>query len=262
MMRVGVLADIHGNLPALEVAVAALRRAGVDRYVHLGDVVGYGPFPNECVQLVTELGATGVVGNHELIVLGELSAERCTQLARETLSWTAQVITAATRSYISSLPRQAIVAPSTLATHAALDDPQRYVLTARQAVAELTSLEERAPDMRLLLIGHTHFPRAYSIPHGEARLGRAVTALGEDRWLLNPGSVGQSRSRRALASCMVLDLSENSAQFLSLRYDTGRTRSELRRRGLDEDACHSPPSALGRARRLARDAFRVEKVAR
>ena len=87
-MRYGVLADIHGNLHALRAALGALGREGVDRYLIAGDLVGYGPNPNECVELVAGLDAVCVAGNHDLIALDRLSDERCPELARQSLRWT------------------------------------------------------------------------------------------------------------------------------------------------------------------------------
>ena len=96
-MRFAILSDIHGNLPALEAALELFARAGVDRYLCAGDLVGYGPFPNECVERIAELGAVCVAGNHDLIALGRLSDDRCIPLARNSLRWTREVLTPATR---------------------------------------------------------------------------------------------------------------------------------------------------------------------
>src|SRR6266545_3183101 len=83
-MRYGVLSDVHGNAFALRAAVDRLTRVGVDGWLCAGDLVGYGPQPNECVALLAELGAIGVAGNHELLVLGRLPLDRAGRLARDT----------------------------------------------------------------------------------------------------------------------------------------------------------------------------------
>src|SRR5688572_30513028 len=103
-MRLGVIADIHGNLHALEAAFATLNREGVDGYVCLGDLVGYGAFPNECVERVAETGAVCVAGNHDLIALGRLPDDQCIPLARHSLEWTSRQLTPASRDYLSRLP--------------------------------------------------------------------------------------------------------------------------------------------------------------
>ena len=93
-MRYGVIADVHGNLPALEAVLDALQRIGVDAYACAGDLVGYGPEPNECVETVRKLGAATVAGNHDLIALGALSEDRCERLARESLPFRSAVLRA------------------------------------------------------------------------------------------------------------------------------------------------------------------------
>src|SRR3954453_519788 len=93
-MRWGVIADIHSNLHALEAVLAALERAGVERYVCAGDLVGYGPRPNECVERVAALDAVVVAGNHDLVAIGRLSAEGLGPLPAQTVQWTASVLAA------------------------------------------------------------------------------------------------------------------------------------------------------------------------
>jgi predicted phosphodiesterase len=237
-MRFGVFSDVHGNLPALEATLSALRRQNVDAYIHLGDLIGYGPFPNECIEIVAGLEPVGVAGNHELIVLGQLSTENCWKLAQESLAWTMGVLTADSRAYIESLPRRATPAETVVATHASLEDPEGYVTTTEQATDQLQRLRQEAPTSRLLLIGHTHRPRAYSVAKGESRLGTGPLPLNDDVWLLNPGSVGQSRGHRARVSCMVLDLERREATLISLPYDVDRIRRELRRQGLNTRSYH------------------------
>src|ERR1051325_11660096 len=105
-MLVCVLSDIHANLPALEAALRFAREAGVDDYFCAGDLVGYGPHPNECVELIASLGVRCVAGNHDLIALGELSDERCIPLARRSLAWTRETLNDASREYLTTLPRR------------------------------------------------------------------------------------------------------------------------------------------------------------
>src|SRR6059036_2321500 len=106
-MRYAVLSDIHGNLAELEAALAYFRRVGVDGYLCAGDLVGYGPEPNECVTAVASLDAVCVAGNHDLIALGELSKERCIPLARRSLEWTRKALRGDVREYLAGLPRRA-----------------------------------------------------------------------------------------------------------------------------------------------------------
>ena len=141
-MRYGVIADVHGNLDALRPVLRAIDREGVDGYLVAGDLVGYGPHPNECVAAVAELGATCVAGNHDLIVLGILSDDRCIELARQTLRWTRQILGADERAFLAALPRVATAPGGVRVAHGALDDPRQYTTSAGQALAQLDRLDD------------------------------------------------------------------------------------------------------------------------
>src|SRR4051795_6579846 len=99
-MRLGLIADVHGNLPALEAALAVLERERLDGYLCAGDLVGYGPHPNQVVERVRALGAPCVAGNHDLMALDRLPADRADELARETLAWTRDQLTDDSREYL------------------------------------------------------------------------------------------------------------------------------------------------------------------
>jgi predicted phosphodiesterase len=250
-MRYGVLADIHGNLPAFEAALRALRADRVDRYLVAGDLVGYGPFPNECIELVRELDAVCVAGNHDLIVLGRLSDRRCIDSARQTLVWTRQVLHDDARAYLATLPARATVPGGVVIAHGSLDDPEQYVTRPEQAAEELDRLGAEYPEARVLVLGHTHRARAFGESGAASSTpGRTPVALGSRRSLLNPGAVGQSRELRTLARFMVLDLERRQATFHAIRYDVRACRRALRRHGLPPRTYHlrpSPKRVLSRA---------------
>ena len=257
-MRYGVISDVHGNLPALEEALRALQRERVDGYVCAGDLVGYGPMPNECVARVSELGALCAAGNHDLMAIGTLPYEQATPLARDTMRFTREVLSAAARDYLAALPRIALGPGGIVVAHGSLDDPREYVGSPRRAAIELERLERRAPDARILVLGHVHRALAYGQRRGWGGGRGEVPLPGPERHLLNPGSVGQSRERRARARFMVLDLDRGVARFEAVAYDIERVRRALRERGLPERACHPRPSlprsALRAARQTARQA--------
>jgi predicted phosphodiesterase len=258
-MRLGVLSDVHANLHALDAALADLAARDVDAYLCAGDLVGYGPFPDECVARVLDLPARCVAGNHELILLGELSDARCAAIARDSLRWTRETIAPETRERLAALPGD-VRADGVLVVHGAIGDPQRYVETAEQARAALGALEEAAPGARILIAGHTHRPMAVGERSGPLLRG----ATGEvrlppgERVLLNPGAVGQSRGRVARAQVMVLDLAAWTASFHAVAYDVEGCRRALRERGLPDDLHHLRPSHWRAvARRARRGARRV-----
>jgi len=252
-MRFGLIADIHGNLHALEAAIRALRGAGVDGYVCAGDLVGYGAFPNECAAVVDGLNAHTVAGNHDLIALGQLSDARCIPLARSSLCWTREALRDDTRRYLAALPLRLEIAGTVVLSHGSLDDPQEYVTRQSQAAQQLGELRSRFAGFRYLVLGHTHRQRAHTSDR-ELRLPEAALALGlNDLSLINPGSVGQSRDSVALARFGVLDLEARSVTFMSAPYDVAACRAALQRAGRPAGSCHLAPSLFsvvkGRVRR-------------
>jgi predicted phosphodiesterase len=254
-MRFGVLADIHGNLPALRAAVARLQAEGVERFLCAGDLVGYGPFPNECVELVAGLDAITIHGNHDLIALGHLSDERCIPLARASLEWTRRRLGRLARDWLEALPARVELDRLVMA-HGSLDDPQRYVRDGAAAAQELARVAVEWPAARVLILGHTHVARAWG-PRGEPLAvtpGSATALAAEGPTLLNPGAVGQSRERLVRARSLVLDEEGAQAFFHAERYDLRAYRRTLRRAGLSTESPHLSPTlaghVLGRLRRL------------
>jgi putative phosphoesterase len=224
-MRYGVVSDLHANLPALEAALAALESERVDRVVCAGDVVGYGPHPNECVARLEEEGIPSVAGNHDLIAIGRLGFERTDDLARRTLEWTRVALTEEARACLEGLPLRWSDEALTIA-HGSIDDPEVYIRTDEQAAAQLAALDR---DPGVLVLGHTHVPQKYRDDQG--------------RLLINPGSVGQARERRRLARFAIFDTDAGAVTFRTARYDDARTRRALVDAGL-------PPSAHHRKRTL------------
>jgi predicted phosphodiesterase len=239
-MRYGVISDVHANLPALETVLAALERLRVDAYACAGDLVGYGPQPNECVDVVRRLGAACVAGNHDLIVLGELNDERCIPLARNSLRWTRSVLDDDARERLAAL-RLSATAHGVALHHGAPGDPQRYVVSDDEAFAALDDVG--AP---ILIVGHTHRPMAIGRRRGSLLRGGtgSVSLEPDEPVLLNPGAVGQSRSRDPRARVMVLDLAQRVATFHALDYDVAACRQALRERALPPDSCHVPRSRI------------------
>ncbi len=252
-MRYGVIADIHANLHALRIAVGRLEQLGVDRYLVAGDLVGYGPHPNECVELVAGLDAVCVAGNHDLIALGRLSDERCVELARASLRWTRGVLGHDAREFLASLPLNASTTDGIALAHGSLHDPQEYTTRPAQARTQLARVVEELPGTRVLVLGHTHRAWAYGRRVGSIS-ARGPAALPDEEILLNPGSAGQSRERRARARCVLLDMTAGAATFFALRYDLEACRAVLRERGLSPRSCHLRPSLAVAGRRAARQA--------
>jgi predicted phosphodiesterase len=256
-MRFGVIADVHANLHALDAALAFLSTQDLDGYLCAGDLVGYGPLPNECVRRLADLRVRCVAGNHDLIALERLSDENCIPLAQASLRWTRRVLEDDVRTLLEDLPTGATVHGVAL-HHGSVLDPEEYVVTQAQALACLDDLERIAPAAEILILGHTHRPMAIGRRGGSLlrrRTGTVTLPPGEPM-VLNPGAVGQSRSRDVRARVMVLDLAAREATFHALSYDVVGCRQALRDRGLPATSCHLPRSrwedAVGAAKRGVR----------
>ena len=250
-MRYALLADVHGNLAALQAVLAEVRRRGVDGYLVAGDLVGYGPEPNACVELVAGLGAVCVAGNHDLIALDRLSDERCIELARASLRWTRDVLRDDTRAYLARLGLRAEAPGGVVIAHGSLDDPQCYVDSAVAGMGQLRRLAAERPGARALVLGHTHVPLACTLA-GRHRPRRAFALPREGPALLNPGAVGQSRDLRARARFAILDLERGSVTFDAIPYDVEACHAALSRAGLAPSSCHLRPSPARAFARLLR----------
>ena len=253
-MRIGVFADVHANVVALEAVLAALAREGAQQLVCAGDLVGYGPRPLESVARVSGMHVPCVAGNHDLIVLGELPDDDCIALARRSLDWTRAALDGPTREVLRGLPLRAAAGRLEIA-HGSLDDPREYVTTPERAVELLGALgagaaEDSAPTA--LVLGHTHVPLLVAERTGPLATEGTVALPEGERIVLNPGAVGQSRERDVVARGAVLDLERREVRFLTVPYDDDAVRADLRDRGLSPRGIHIPPPA--RARRAARTA--------
>ena len=240
-MRYAVLSDVHGNLHALEAVVAAAQRAGVDGWLCAGDVVGYGAFPVECVARLRELDALCVAGNHELLALGRLDEARTGGLARGALPHTRAALDNDARAWLGGLPAQ-VEADGVTVAHGSLDDAEEYVRSTERAAALVARVQGRG-----LVLGHTHQPWLWEEGRGSVLRDGAGTARLQGRFLLNPGSVGQSRSASPAARFAVLDLGRDEVELVAVDYDRQAARAALRRAGLPPDSYHPGRGLLRRA---------------
>ena len=202
----------------------------VDAVWCLGDTVGYGPRPNKCCEAVSSRSSYSLVGNHDLVVLGELSISDFNDDAAEAAIWTSQVLTQESRAFLEPLQPAGEVAGVDLFHASARDPVWEYVLTeeAARGTFELS-------DASLILVGHSHVALALSdngdrITGGVALAGSEVELEG--RWLLNPGSVGQPRDGDPRAAWLLLDLDRGRAAFRRAPYAIEQTQAEMRKLGL------------------------------
>jgi predicted phosphodiesterase len=232
-VRAAVISDIHANLHALEAVFEAVDADPPDELWCLGDLVGYGPRPNEVTALVQERASICLVGNHDLGVLGRLDLEEFAPDAQVSARWTQTVLLEETRSYLEELSPEAKTDWAEL-FHASPRDPVwEYVITEEAARDALESTVAPA-----VLVGHSHLALAIALVEPKLNGGLAPAGteidLAEGRWLLNPGSVGQPRDGDPRAAWLELDFEARSGRFRRIAYDVARTQEEIRERELPE----------------------------
>jgi predicted phosphodiesterase len=229
-MRVAVISDVHANYHALEAVLDEIARDGVDEVWCLGDTVGYGPRPNECCEVVERRASVCLVGNHDLVVLGQLSVGEFNHEAAAAAAWTAEVLSEESRRFLQGLAPSASVDGADLFHASARDPVWEYVLTEESAYTTF-GLSQAS----LVLVGHSHVALALALEGGHVAGGLApgeTEVQLEGRWLLNPGSVGQPRDGDPRAAWLLLDLERRFAAFRRVEYSIEKTQSELRERGL------------------------------
>jgi diadenosine tetraphosphatase ApaH/serine/threonine PP2A family protein phosphatase len=232
-LRVAVISDVHSNLHALEAVLAEVDAAGVDELWCLGDLVGYGPRPTECVALLRERTAVCLAGNHDLVVLGKIALAEFAGEAAAAAAWTRTVLDEEARSFLGGLEARG-ERPGVELFHGSPRDPVwDYVLSAD--AGRWTFAATAAP---LVLVGHSHVALELSGDASAVRGGQAAAGtsldLGAGRRLLNPGSVGQPRDGDPRAAWLVIDEGAGRATFCRTRYPVERTQAEMRERGLPE----------------------------
>jgi predicted phosphodiesterase len=230
-VRVAIVSDIHGNLHALDAVLEAIDLDAPDAIWCLGDLVGYGPRPNRCCAVVAERADFCLIGNHDLAVLGRLDLGDFQPDAALSARWTAAALEDEPRAYLESLEPSGEHEGVGLFHASARDPVWEYVLTPEVAAASMTVATQD-----VVLVGHSHVALHYSVSEGKLLPAADGTGLGlsGDRWLLNPGSVGQPRDTDPRAAWMLLDLESRRASFHRVEYDVAKTQQEIRDRGLPE----------------------------
>ena len=187
MARYGVLGDIHGNREALETVLGALEARGVERFLCVGDVVGYNADPDDCVSLLYGRRCVTVSGNHDLISIGAMTPAGCSDRAAYALRRTRKMLRPASAAWLKALPSRRELERGIVLMHDGTD-----------------------PQARLCISSGQHQQRFHEAHDGH--------------WVLNPGAVdGSRRASGRFAECAILDTEAWSVEFLSERYDAAST---------------------------------------
>jgi predicted phosphodiesterase len=223
MALYGVLADIHGNLEALEAVLARLGARGVERLVCLGDLVGYNADSDAVAGLLRSRGAECIAGNHELIAIGRLGTGKCNEVTAYALLRTRRTLAPETRAFLASLPASRVLEGRFALVHGGVDDPEQYLRSSAALRDNAARLVRRFPGVAVCFFGHTHEQGVFAV---EGDAVRHVTGERDAQlapgpvWFVNPGSVDAARKRDdKLAEFAVLDSASMRIEFHRTPYD-------------------------------------------
>jgi diadenosine tetraphosphatase ApaH/serine/threonine PP2A family protein phosphatase len=239
-MRTLVLSDLHANATALYAALDAAKGRW-DRVVCLGDVVGYGPDPNEVTNKVRELGARTIRGNHDKAATALMPTDDFNPVAKTAVDWTRSQLTPENVKWLAELPQGPIEAEGVVLVHGALQDEDEYVFTPTQALEGL--LDASGP---VTFFGHTHHQGGFTYEPATNNLEilqirpRPAETLAplrlepKRRYLLNPGSIGQARDGDPRAAFAIADLPNHVVEFWRVPYDVSSVQARMRSANLPE----------------------------
>jgi len=232
-MRILVISDIHANFTALEAVIAA--NAMVDAVWCLGDLVGYGPDPNECVERVRSLpNLTCLMGNHDAAVTDAMELEMFNHDAAAAIGWTKSVLTHENFEFLRNLPQKRISTLFTL-VHASPQNPVwEYLLDSYTAMVNFACFTSQ-----IAIVGHTHLPIAFSEVGESKQVKREMLKAGEQvklntRKILNPGSVGQPRDHDPRASFAILDPEHMTWRIRRVEYNVKAVQERILAAGLPQ----------------------------
>lgn len=232
-MRYAIIADIHSNLAAFAAVLADIdHRGGVDEIWCLGDVVGYGPDPHQCIELLRQHNPVCVAGNHDWAAVGKLNLAEFNPDAAAACRWTAQQLTPEDTEYLENLPLVTEKDDFTLVHGSPREPIWEYLISVSSAKENFACFQSQ-----FCLVGHSHVPLVFrlsetgacSFSQFSANIG---LALARSRLIINPGGVGQPRDSDPRASYAILDNESRMVRLYRVAYDIGATQASMVRHNL------------------------------
>lgn len=210
---IAIISDIHGNLPAFQSVLERIDELGIKTIYCAGDIVGYNPFPKECISLVRKRKILSCMGNHDYgVVSGDTPLFN--PFAAEAVEWTRKKLNDDELEFLLNLPIKLEPEKNMLIVHGSPKNPLwEYV----KPFAPKTYLSSLFDDKKILILGHTHIPMSKAF---------------EGRLLLNPGGVGQPRDGDPRASFATLDTDRMKAKIIRVKYDIDTVAGKIKREGL------------------------------
>lgn len=229
-MKCAIISDIHANLEALNTTLQEIDKQGADRIICLGDIVGYGANPNECIETIRDRKIYSIMGNHDVVACGKKEPDNFNPIAREAALWTRYVLTKKNREFLCNLPERGEF-EDFLVVHGAISDPDLYIFSTYDAIPEFNLMKKQS----VCFFGHTHV-RSYYVLQDDvitSLFDYEIKIKPEAKYLVNPGSVGQPRDRDPRASFLTYDTEDGMVEFTRLEYDLSLAQKKIKEAGLD-----------------------------
>ncbi len=230
-MKYGIYADIHGNLDAAKVVIKYLKEE-TDFLLYVGDIVGYGPEPNECIELVKNCTLKIVAGNHDQAVAGLMDIDYFSFYAKESILWTQEILRGDYKDFLSKLKLVLIINENITLVHSSLDNPSGfdYIVDVAGSIETFRKLTTR-----ICFIGHTHIPMIFRKKDMSQELPLAKTVKGDFKeelkpgykYIVNVGSVGQPRDGNPKACCVIYDTEKDTLKFKRLDYPITNVQKKI-----------------------------------
>ena len=221
-MRIAIISDIHSNLQALQKAFEIIAAKEIDDVYCLGDIVGYGAEPNECIEMLQTHGVLCIAGNHDQAVFDTSKAEHLNRYARTAIEWTARQLTSDHAAFLSRLP-YTMAAHDCTFVHASPDKPEewKYIITGYDALEYFQFFATP-----ICWVGHSHISGVYCEDPASLHVERGK------KYIINVGSVGQPRNRDNRLSFGIFDVDRWEYEHVAAEYDAGAAREKIIEAGL------------------------------
>jgi len=229
-MRLAILSDIHGNLTALNRVLKRLDSLQIDDMICLGDVVGYGPHPNDCCNIIHQNCRFCIAGNHDFAALRLLDSRNFNPFARTAINWTVSILTPENKAFLETLNLYRAEGHM-LFVHGSPVNPARfqYIMNRYDADEAFDVLNEQ-----ICFIGHTHVAGVFQPGYRLKQPSFTVQLRDNQRYIINVGSVGQPRDGDPRAAFAVLDTDASTLQVFRVEYDFRKTQKAMAAAGLPE----------------------------
>ena len=231
-MLYAIIADIHSNLAAFNAVLDDIeQRGGVEEIWCLGDIVGYGPDPHECIEQLQRYNHVCVAGNHDWAAIGKISTAEFNPDAALACQWTTRQLSQADIQYLETLPLTIDKDKFTLVHGSPREPIWEYVISTGIARENFSFFQSP-----YCLVGHSHVPLIFKEEDGSCTFSRLVAniglALGESRLIINPGGVGQPRDGDPRASYAIYDSDTRIVKLYRIPYDVAATQDKMMAKGL------------------------------